>query len=167
MNRNLIFSSNSREKLTKYAAVPLRLIVGYGFVEHGMAKWAKGPDAFGAILQAAHVPAPYVMAWLTIITEFFGGLAILFGAFVALVSLPNILLRGGYCDRPSTVWIQFHQADEDRRWTRAVRPPWIRVRPALYRLYRGACAVWPEPVVGRCLPFAPGRHRFALRSFCR
>jgi putative oxidoreductase len=57
-----------------------------------MAKWAKGPDAFAAILQAAHVPAPHVMAWLTIITEIFGGLAILLGAFVALVSVPTILL---------------------------------------------------------------------------
>ena len=92
MNRNLMFSSNLQEKLTKYAAVPLRLIVGYGFLEHGMAKWAKGPDAFASILQAAHVPAPHLMAWLTIITEIFGGLAILLGAFVALVSVPTILL---------------------------------------------------------------------------
>jgi putative oxidoreductase len=92
MNQNLMFSSKSQEKLTKYAAVPLRLIVGYGFLQHGIAKWAKGPDAFAAILQATHVPAPHVMAWLTIITEVFGGLAILLGAFVALVSVPTILL---------------------------------------------------------------------------
>jgi len=52
MNRNLIYGSKSPERLTKYAAVPLRLIVGYGFLAHGMAKWAKGPDAFAAILQA-------------------------------------------------------------------------------------------------------------------
>jgi len=52
---------------------PLRLIVGYGFLGHGMAKWAKGPDAFAAILQATHVPAPHVMAGFTIITEVLGG----------------------------------------------------------------------------------------------
>ena len=92
MNRNLTFGSKSQEKLTKYAAVPLRLIVGYGFLEHGMAKWAKGPGAFAAILQETRVPAPHVMAWLTIITEVFGGLAILLGAFVTLVSVPTILL---------------------------------------------------------------------------
>ena len=92
MNRDLMFSSKSQEKLTKYAAVPLRLIVGYGFLEHGMAKWAKGPGAFAAILQETQVPAPHVMAWLTIITEVFGGLAILLGAFVTLVSVPTILL---------------------------------------------------------------------------
>ena len=92
MNRDLMFSSKSQEKLTKYAAVPLRLIVGYGFLEHGMAKWAKGPGAFAAILQETQVPAPHVMAWLTIIAEIFGGLAILLGAFVALVSVPTIVL---------------------------------------------------------------------------
>jgi len=34
------------------------------------------------------VPAPHLMAWLTILTELIGGLAVLLGAFVALVSLP-------------------------------------------------------------------------------
>ena len=92
MNREPMFGSKSQQTLTKYAAVPLRLIVGYGFLEHGMAKWAKGPGSFAAILQATHVPAPHVMAWLTIIAEIFGGLAILLGAFVALVSVPMILL---------------------------------------------------------------------------
>jgi putative oxidoreductase len=57
-----------------------------------MAKWAKGPGSFAAILQATHVPAPHVMAWLTIIVEVFGGLAILLGAFVALASVPTIVL---------------------------------------------------------------------------
>jgi len=92
MNRKPMFGSKSQQTLTKYAAVPLRLIVGYGFLEHGMAKWAKGPGSFAAILQETHVPAPHVMAWLTIIVEVFGGLAILLGAFVALVSVPTIVL---------------------------------------------------------------------------
>ena len=34
------------------------------------------------------VPAPHLMAWLTILTELIGGLAVLLGAFVPLVSLP-------------------------------------------------------------------------------
>ena len=57
-----------------------------------MAKWTKGSDVFAAILQAAHVPAPHVMAWLTIGTETLGGLAILLGAFIALVSVPALVL---------------------------------------------------------------------------
>jgi putative oxidoreductase len=72
--------------------LPLRLIVGYGFLAHGIAKWSKGPDAFAAILRAAHVPAAYLMSWLTIITEILGGAAFLAGAFVAVFSIPAILL---------------------------------------------------------------------------
>jgi len=87
-----MFGSKLQQTLAKYAAVPLRLIAGYGFLAHGMAKWSKGPEAFAAILQAAHVPAPHVMAWVTILTEILCGLAILLGAFVALVSVPAIVL---------------------------------------------------------------------------
>ena len=29
----------------RWAAIPIRLIVGYGFVAHGYAKMARGPDA--------------------------------------------------------------------------------------------------------------------------
>jgi putative oxidoreductase len=75
-----------------YAVLPLRLIVGYGFVAHGIAKWTKGPDAFATILQATGVPFPHFMAWTTISTEIFGGIAILLGAFVAWASLPMIIL---------------------------------------------------------------------------
>jgi putative oxidoreductase len=64
------------------------LIVGLGFIEHGFAKLSKGPDGFAAILHALSVPAPHFMAWLTILTELFGGFLILLGAFVSLASLP-------------------------------------------------------------------------------
>jgi putative oxidoreductase len=72
----------------RWAPIPLRLIVGYAFMEHGFAKLSKGPENFGAILHALSVPAPHFMAWLTILTELIGGLAVLLGAFVPLVSLP-------------------------------------------------------------------------------
>lgn len=73
---------------TKWAPIPLRLIVGYGFMEHGFAKLHKGPDAFALILHALNVPAPHWMAWATILIELLGGLAVLLGAFVPLASLP-------------------------------------------------------------------------------
>ena len=38
------------------------------------------------------VPAPHLMAWLTIGTEILGGTAILLGAFVWLVSVPTVIL---------------------------------------------------------------------------
>src|ERR1700748_1941977 len=74
--------------LARWAPIPLRLIVGYGFMQHGFAKLTKGPEAFAAILHAINVPAPHLMAWLTILIEVFGGLAVLLGALVPLASLP-------------------------------------------------------------------------------
>jgi putative oxidoreductase len=66
----------------------LRLIVGCGFIEHGYAKLIHGPAHFSAILHAMGVPAPEIMAWLTIITELLGGAAVLLGVFIPLVSVP-------------------------------------------------------------------------------
>ena len=74
--------------VARWAPIPLRLIVGYGFMEHGFAKLSRGPEAFAAILHAMGVPAPHLMAWLTILTELVGGAAVLLGAFVPLVSVP-------------------------------------------------------------------------------
>jgi putative oxidoreductase len=77
-----------RASPARWALIPLRLMVGYGFMEHGFAKLSKGPDAFAVILHAMGVPMPHFTAWLTILTELIGGLAVLLGAFVSLVSLP-------------------------------------------------------------------------------
>ena len=77
-----------RFPIARWAPIPLRLIVGYGFMAHGFAKLSKGPDAFAEILQAIGVPASHFIAWSTIVVELLGGLAVLLGAFVALVSLP-------------------------------------------------------------------------------
>jgi putative oxidoreductase len=78
----------SRFPIARWAPIPLRLIVGYGFMEHGFVKLARGPDAFATILHAIGVPEPHFMAWSTILIEVLGGLAVILGAFVALVSLP-------------------------------------------------------------------------------
>jgi len=77
-----------QQKLARCAPLLLRAIVGYGFMAHGYAKLMKGPDAFVAIVHAIGVPAPFFMAWLTILIELFGGLAVLLGAFVVPLSLP-------------------------------------------------------------------------------
>jgi putative oxidoreductase len=78
----------NRASVARWAPIPLRLIVGYGFLQHGFAKLSKGPEAFAIVLHAMGVPAPHLMAWLTILTEVFGGLAVLLGAFVSLAGLP-------------------------------------------------------------------------------
>lgn len=89
---SLAFDLPGRFPIARWAPVPLRLIVGIGFMEHAYAKLLRGPDAFATILQALAVPAPHFMAWVTILTELFGGLAIFLGAFVSLISLPMAAL---------------------------------------------------------------------------
>jgi putative oxidoreductase len=80
----------ARWNLARWAPIPLRLIVGYGFFAHGLAKLDKGPEHFVEILHAIGTPAPHFMAWLTIFVELFGGLAVLLGAFVPWASAPMV-----------------------------------------------------------------------------
>jgi len=84
--RDLPIDLISRSPIAHWAPIQLRLIVGYGFMEHGLAKLARGLDAFPAILQALGVPAPHLLGWLAILVEIFGGLAVLLGALVPLAS---------------------------------------------------------------------------------
>jgi putative oxidoreductase len=81
-------------KLGQYAPIPLRLMVGYGFLAHGYAKIVRGPEHFINILHSIGVPAPELMGWTTILIELVGGLAVLVGAFVpvAIVPMAAVLL---------------------------------------------------------------------------
>jgi len=78
-------SSNSARS---WALLPLRVIVGVGFLVHGMAKWHRGPDKFAKLLQLIGTPSPLATAWLVTGLEVLGGLAIIIGAFVLLASIP-------------------------------------------------------------------------------
>jgi len=81
-------SITMQARFSNWAAIPLRLIVGYGFIEHGFAKLLRGPESFTDILHAIGIPAASLMAWATILIEIFGGLAVLLGARIALISVP-------------------------------------------------------------------------------
>jgi putative oxidoreductase len=74
--------------LSRLAPLPLRLIVGYGFMAHGFAKLSRGPETFAVVLHTIGTPKPFLLAWLTTLVELIGGFAILIGAFVPIVSLP-------------------------------------------------------------------------------
>lgn len=75
----------------RWVPIPIRMILGVGFMVHGWAKWNRGPAAFAELLKQANVPLPLANAWLVMLLEIFGGLALLIGAFVAAVSIPLIL----------------------------------------------------------------------------
>jgi putative oxidoreductase len=74
--------------LRQWAPLPLRLIVGYGFIAHGYAKFSRGPETFAVVLHTIGTPIPLPLAWLTTLVEMIGGLAVMIGAFVPMVSLP-------------------------------------------------------------------------------
>jgi putative oxidoreductase len=77
---------------TTWYAVPLRLIVGLGFIEHGYAKLSHGPAGFIAILHAIGMPYAHLLGWATIIVEIIGGLCVLLGALVPLAAAPMIVV---------------------------------------------------------------------------
>ena len=73
-SRKNISLAGWRANFAPYAAIPLRLMVGCGFVAHGFAKWHRGAETFAEILHALGVPYPHLMAWLTIVTEILSGI---------------------------------------------------------------------------------------------
>jgi putative oxidoreductase len=73
-------------------AIPLRLIVGLGFVQHGYAKLSRGANGFIGILHAMGMPFPHLLGWATIIVEIVGGLLILVGALVPVAAVPMIVV---------------------------------------------------------------------------
>jgi|SRR5690348_4944283 len=73
-------------------ALPLRAIVGFGFLEHGCAKLARGPDKFVAILHVIGTPFADILGPITIATELLGGLLVLVGAFLPLAAAPMMVV---------------------------------------------------------------------------
>ena len=104
---------------------------------HGYAKLSRGPDVFTGILHALGMPEPALLAWATIVVELLGGLAVLIGCFLPLVSLPMIFvllvatftvhLPNGF----SSIKLEFGYG-----FGSSFRPTRIRDRPALHRLPR-------------------------------
>ncbi|HEX6395852.1 MAG TPA: DoxX family protein [Steroidobacteraceae bacterium] len=75
-----------------WAALPLRLIVGGGFLVHGWLKVGRGVEVFAAALDGLHIPLAGLMAWITVLIELGAGAAMLLGAFVALDALPMLVV---------------------------------------------------------------------------
>jgi putative oxidoreductase len=74
--------------LNQWGLLPLRLIVGYGFFAHGMAKYSRGPEKFAKLLTLINAPHPMATAWFVTGVELVGGIAIMLGVFVVLASIP-------------------------------------------------------------------------------
>jgi len=85
-------SPSTRAALTRWAALPLRLIVGGGFMVHGFLKLGRGVEVFAAALAGLDIPAPHLMAWITVLIEVIAGAAVFIGAFVPLMTIPMIIV---------------------------------------------------------------------------
>ena len=76
---------------SRWTLLPIRLVMGAGFLAHGLAKWNRGPAKFALLLQHTGVPFPLQTAWLVTGLEVFGGAALILGLLVTLVSIPLIV----------------------------------------------------------------------------
>jgi putative oxidoreductase len=75
-----------------WVLLPLRLVIGFGFMAHGWAKLGRGPSGFAKLLAQIGAPLPETTAWVSTFVELLGGLAIFVGAFVEVVSVPLIIM---------------------------------------------------------------------------
>lgn len=84
--------AQSRLNVARWPLLPIRLIVGFGFFDHGLAKILRGPDHFVQVVGAIGVPAPHFMAWVTILIELIGGLLMMAGALVTPLLAPMAII---------------------------------------------------------------------------
>src|SRR5260370_38541017 len=84
----------------QWAPLPLRLVIGYGFIAHGWAKLSRGPAGFAMLLDQIGAPLPELTAWGSTLIEILGGLAIPARAFVAVLSVPlTVIMVLATCTR--------------------------------------------------------------------
>ena len=66
--------------------LPLRILLGIGFLVHGAPKLFSAAEhaGFAGMLQQLGIPAAGFLAWVVGFVEFFGGIALAFGLFARL-----------------------------------------------------------------------------------
>ena len=79
-----------RIRYPEYAPLLMRLVIGYGFMVHGWAKIAHGPENFAKLLVQIGAPLPHLTSWIVPLLELLGGAAIFLGAYVGAVAIPLI-----------------------------------------------------------------------------
>jgi putative oxidoreductase len=87
-----MFKLRDKVLWSQWVALPLRLVIGFGFMAHGWAKLSRGPSGFAKLLTQIGAPLPDTTTWVSTIVELLGGLAIFVGAFVEVVSVPLIVM---------------------------------------------------------------------------
>lgn len=77
--------------LTDVGLLILRVTVGLIFLTHGWPKLMNGASGTAEFFGQLGIPAPGISAWFITLLEFGGGLALILGAFVSILSVLFIL----------------------------------------------------------------------------
>jgi putative oxidoreductase len=73
-------------RYSSYSPLVLRLITGIGFMAHGWAKLSRGTAGFERMLLQLGVPFPHIMGNVVPYIELLGGVALLVGLWVRIIS---------------------------------------------------------------------------------
>lgn len=76
------------ERFSSWAPISLRVIIGVGFIYHGFVKLftTVGHGNFVKLLNEIGLPAAGAFSWIIGALEFFGGIAVLAGAFMTIAT---------------------------------------------------------------------------------
>ena len=82
-----------QDRIRSFAPVPLRLMLGFGFLVHGYPKLftAEGNDGMVAMLAGMGAPAPDLNAYLVGAFEFFGGILLILGVGVRIIAALGVI----------------------------------------------------------------------------
>lgn len=80
-------------KLERYAPLPVRVLLGIGCVHHGWHNVVMADErlAFTWMLSQIGITHPTMALWIISLVSFLGGIALLTGAWVRIVSVPLII----------------------------------------------------------------------------
>lgn len=97
---------STKERLQNLGLLVLRLLVGFGIALHGWGKISGDISAFaeGAVAGRLGFPMPVLFAWAAALSEFLGGLSLIFGLFTRLGALMVLFVM-------ATAFFLFHAAD--------------------------------------------------------
>ncbi len=76
---------------SKWAPMPLRLMIGFAFLYHGLPKFGSQHEMFLGMLEMSGIPAAGLMSWVVAIVEVVGAFALIAGAFVSVASILLII----------------------------------------------------------------------------
>lgn len=84
-------SDEKKACLANVGLLLLRLAVGGCIAAHGFQKLSDGVSNFAAGLERNGMPAPEIMAWLSVLSEWVGGIFIAVGFLTRLAAIPLVI----------------------------------------------------------------------------